>query len=276
VLKWIVPTLLALAARAEAQVAAPPVAAKTDAAAELKAQCAKIAERKSYSFDSSLENDAPAPGGGQRDDTPVAGKVEIGGVAELKRGDIVAYRKGEKLACKKKDTWELFNADAAPKGGGGGRGGRYGGGGGGSEAKEHLALRSLATMTLPHELLATLDANVHDVKSTGSDGKHTYTATLTDSAAMEFSEVKELNGAMARGSGGGGKGGGGGNGGGPFKATGTATIVFGKDGNVEKFVIETQVKNKTNDYKQKHSFTMRDWGAAKFTAPKDAASLLGA
>jgi hypothetical protein len=283
VLKWIVPTLIALAAREGRQAGAPPAAPKSDAVAELKAACAKIAEKKSYSFDSTLDNDAPAPGGGARDNTPVSGKVEIGGVAELKRGDLLAYRKGEKLASKKKDAWELFNPDAAPKGGGGGKGGRgYGGGGaGGSEAKEHGALKSLATMALPHEMLATFDTMVHDVKGTEADGKHTYTAALTDSAATELSGAKELNGAMGHaGGGGGGKGGGGGggggaSGGGPFKATGTATVVIGKDGSLEKVVFETQVKNKTNEYKQKHVITTKEWGAAKITAPKEALSLIG-
>lgn len=281
-LKWIVPTLIALAARSGGQAGAPPPAAKSgDAAADLKAQCAKVAEKKSYSFDSTVENDAPAPGGGTRDNTAVAGKVEIGGVAELKRGDVLAYRKGEKLATKKKDAWELFNPDAAPKGGGGGKGGRgYGGGGGGSEQKEHLALRSLMTMSLPHEMLASIDSSVHDVKVAEADGKKTFTAALTDSAAMELSGAKELNGAMARGGGGGGggKGAGGGaaaSGGGPFKATGSATVVVGKDGAVEKVVFETQVKNKTNEYKQKHSVTLKEWGAAKVAAPKEALTLIG-
>jgi hypothetical protein len=277
VLKWIVPTLLALAARSGGQAGAPPPAAKSgDAAADLKAQCAKVSEKKSYSFDSTVENDAPAPGGGPRDNSPVAGKVEIGGVAELKRGDVLAYRKGEKLATKKKDAWELFNPDAAPKGGGGKGGRGYGGGGGGgSEQKEHVALRSLMTMSLPHEMLASIDSSVHDVKVAEADGKKTFTAALTDSAAMELSGAKELNGAMARGGGGGGGKGGAANPGGPFKASGSATIVFGKDGAVEKVVIETQVKNKTNEYKQKHSVTLKEWGAAKINAPKDALALIG-
>jgi hypothetical protein len=274
-LKWIVPALLALAARAGGQAGAPPAAAKSDATADLKAACAKIAAGKSYSFDSSSENDAPAPGGGPRDNTPFAGKVEIGGVAELKRGDTVAYRKGEKLACKKKDSWELYSdAPAKGGGGGGGKGGRYGGGGGGSgtEAKEKVALKSLSVMVLPHDLLATFDANVRDVKASDSDGKHVFTATLTDSAALELSGAKEMNGAAPRGPDANGKLG---TSGGSYKATGTATFVIGKDGNAERVVIETQIKNKVNDYKQKRTIALRDWGTAKFNAPKDAVAALG-
>jgi hypothetical protein len=247
-----------------ATVLATSFAPPRDAGADLKEQCAKVAAEKNYSFESTFESDAPSPGGA-RDAGAVDGKVEVGAAAEMKHNDVVAYRKSDKLVYKKKDAWELYTPPAA----GGGRGGRYGGGGGGGggDVKEMASLRAIASTPLPHELFPSLYTDLTDLKVTESDGKKTYTGTLTESAAMKLSGADKMRPpAPPKGAGGGGAKA-------PeTKATGKATVVFGKDGSAEKLVVETHVKAQQGEFKTKLTVTMKEWGAVKVAMPKEAAT----
>ncbi len=243
-------------------------------------------------------------GGGTRTDT-TSGKVEIGKTAELKRGETLAYRIGTKLVYKKGDAWELYTPPdfgggfgggppgggppgggapgggapgGAPPGGGAPAGGVPGGGapGGGGDFRERFALMGLANAVLPHELLSGMDSKIKDVQCAEADGKCTFTGALTDAAADEFSGAKRMREMAERFGGGAGGGAGGapasGGGASTVTASGTATVVYDKNGSIERVVIETKTTSPRGDSKRKQTIAFKDWNKSTVEMPKDAAS----
>lgn len=289
-LTWCVSVLLLTGAQAGAKIE-PPQAAKGDAAAKLKECCSKVSAIGSYAYDSTVESEGggfggpPGAGGGRgagggappgagaaaggagasgkRVDT-TNGKVEIGKSAELKRGETLAYKLGDKLVYKKGGAWEVYVAPDFSGGAGGGAGGPPGGGRG-AGGGEGFAMMSLANHTLPHDILRGIDAKLKDVKGTEADGKWTFTGTLTDAGADEVSGAKrarEMAERFAAGSGA------------SVTASGTATILVGKDGNAEQIIFDTKMTTQRGESKRKQTIALKDWGKTKVEVPADVATKL--
>lgn len=237
-------------------------------------------------------------GGGRgfpNDTTPTVGKYAENQPVELKHGELVAYRQGEKLVYLKNGAWELESNDrggggasgggdagggnrgggghsgggAAGGGAAGGGGGRRGGGGG----SERFALMGLTYVRLPHELLAGVDAKLTDVKASDETGKRVFTGNLTKEAADELSGAKRMR-EMGGQRGGGGAGGGAGGGGDAAAPTGTMKIVVAKDGTVETVLIETKSSSSFGNFTSKQTYTLKDFDVTKVEAPKEAVAKL--
>jgi hypothetical protein len=210
-------------------------------------------------------------GGGRgfpNDTTPTIGKYAENQPVELKHGELVAYRQGEKLVYQKNGAWELESND---RGGGRSGGGAAGGGGNrrGGGGSERFTLLALSNLRLPHELLAGVDAKLTDVKASDETGKRVFTGNLTKEAADELSGAKRMREMGGQRGGGGGAGGGG-----DSSATGTMKIVVAKDGTVETIAIETKSSSSFGTFTSKQTYTLKDFDVTKVEAPKDAVAKL--
>ena len=231
-----------------------------------KEQCARFATSSNYTFDWTVESDAPIPAGGTRDNLSYSGKVEVGKTSELKLGDLVAYRVGAKVVSKYKTTWETFEAKPAadkndqttltPAL---------------FESRERFAMRRLATVPLPHEFLARLGRSVTNAKFLPDPGMETISAALTKDLADELSGARETVPSPTEKSSGGKK-----LSPSPWTtSSATATIfVTGNTGKLERVVIETVATSEKTTIKRKVTITIRDTGTTTVTVPEEATARL--
>jgi hypothetical protein len=232
-------------------------------------------------------------GGGGRggfDNASTVGKYVEGAPVELKRGDVLAYRRGDKLTYLKNGNWELppdpqgggngggtgggnggGRGGGAGGGAGGGRGGGSGGGGGGGGGKrggygggEGWTLMALSNLKLPHELLAGVDAKLTDVKASDEAGKRVFVGTLTKESAEELSGARRMREMAAQG-------------GKPAEvnATGTLRVVFTKDDRIDVLVVETKTSSGMGDFTMRQTYSLKDAGTTKVEPPKEALAKLG-
>jgi hypothetical protein len=309
--------VLAFACQAPGKLERPEALAapKQDAAKDLKEKAAKAVAVKSYTFELKTEREGGANnggggagggagggrggasgaggggnrGGGGRGDsnTTTLGKYVDGEPVELKRGDLLAYRKGDKLTYLKNGNWELPPDNSGGGGGGtgrgtggggsggggggngGGRGGGAGGGGGGGGRRgggggEGWTLMALSGLKLPHELLASIDTKVTDVKESEEAGRHVFVGNLTKESADELSGSRRFREMGAQG------------GNAPeIKASGTLRIVFTKDDRIDSVVVETKTSSSFGDYTTKQTYSLKDAGTTKVEPPKEALEKLG-
>ena len=292
--------VLALACQAPGKLERPEALAapKQDAAKELKEKVEKAVAVKSYTFELRTEREGGgnngsggagggagggrggangAGGGGNRggnsgnSNTTTLGKYVDGEPVELKRGDLLAYRKGDKLTYLKNGNWELPPDNSGGGGGtgrgngggnsgGGGGGGRRGGGGGG----EGWTLMALGGLKLPHEVLASIDTKVTDVKASEEAGRHVFVGNLTKESADELSGSRRFREMGAQG------------GNAPeIKASGTLRIVFTKDDRIDSVVVETKTSSSFGDFTTKQTYSLKDAGTTKVEPPKEALAKLG-
>ncbi|HET6163404.1 MAG TPA: hypothetical protein VFG37_07025 [Planctomycetota bacterium] len=123
---------------------------------------------------------------------------------------------------------------------------------------------ALSGLKLPHELLASIDTKVTDVKESEEAGRHVFVGNLTKESADELSGSRRFREMGAQG------------GNAPeIKASGTLRIVFTKDDRIDSVVVETKTSSSFGDYTTKQTYSLKDAGSTKVEPPKEALAKLG-
>jgi hypothetical protein len=126
---------------------------------------------------------------------------------------------------------------------------------------------------LPHEVLATLDTAVTELKREEKDGKVVFSGPLSADLANKLSGVARMKEMMARGGGAGGAAGGGGE----ITASGTLVIVATKEGALESMHIETKVTGgPAGESTRKVDVKLSGVGSTTVDVPKEALSKFSA
>jgi hypothetical protein len=238
---------------------------------------------------------AGAGGGGGRGGfggpQTMTGKFEKGKPAAITRDDQTVYKLDQQIVFSREGTWELFQmpqfggargagggagappaggppAGGAPAGGPPAGGGAPGGPGGGGDFRRMGSIMTVMGIMLPHEVLATLDTAVTDVKREEKDGKVVFSGPLSADLANKLSGLARMKEMMA------GRGGGGG---GEMTASGTLTIVATKEGALESMHIETKTTGgPAGESTRKVDVKLSGVGSTTVDVPKEALSKFSA
>jgi hypothetical protein len=133
------------------------------------------------------------------------------------------------------------------------------------------SIMTVMGIMLPHEVLATLDTAVTDVKREEKDGKVVFSGPLSADLANKLSGVARMKEMMAA------RGGGAGGGGGELTASGTLTIVATKEGAVESMHIETKTTGgPAGESTRKVDVKLSGVGSTTVDVPKEALSKFSA
>jgi len=225
----------------------------------------------------------------------MTGKFEKGKPAAITRDDQTVYKLDQQIVYSRDGTWELFQmpqfggrggapggapGGGAPAGGAGAPpagtppaggappgGGAPGGPGGGGDFRRMGSIMTVMGIMLPHEVLATLDTAVTELKREEKDGKVVFSGPLSADLANKLSGVTRMKEMMARGGG----AGAGGGGGGEITASGTLTIVATKEGALESMRIETKTTGGPGgESTRKVDVKLSGVGATTVDVPKEA------
>jgi len=232
------------------------------------------------------------PGGPQT----MTGKFEKGKPAAITRDDQTVYKLDQQIVYSRDGTWELFQmpqfggAPGGARGGAGGgapaggagappaggppaggppaggapAGGGAPGGPGGGDFRRMGSIMTVMGITLPHEVLASLDTAVTELKREEKDGKVVFSGPLSAALANKLSGVTRMKEMMAA------RGGGAG-GGGELTASGTLTIVATKEGALESMHIETKTTGGPGgESTRKVDVKLSGVGATTVDVPKEA------
>ena len=132
------------------------------------------------------------------------------------------------------------------------------------------SIMTVMGIVLPHEVLATLDTAVTEVKREEKDGKVVFSGPLSADLANKLSGVTRMKEMMARG-------GGAGAAGGEITASGTLTIVATKEGAVESMHIETKTTGgPAGESMRKVDVKLSGVGSTTVDVPKEALSKFSA
>lgn len=232
---------------------------------EFEEKCVGLAASGNYTFEWTVETDAPIPTGGARANLSYSGKVEVGKTSELKLDDLVAFRLEARVVSKQKSLWEVFEAKPATD-----KNAQSALTPALFESPDHFALRRLASVSLPHEFLARLGRNVTSAKFLPDTATETISASIEKNLADELSGASEAATTPPANSGGGKK---------PapspwITSSATATVFVRNTGKLERVVIETVATRDKTTVKRKVTIKIRDAGTTTVTVPEEAAAKL--
>jgi hypothetical protein len=226
--------------------------------------------------------------GGPSGPQTMTGKFEKGKPAAITRDDQTVYKLDQQIVYSRDGAWELFQmpqfgargggagggapaggAGAPPAGGppagGAPAGGGAPGGPGGGDFRRMGAIMTVMGIMMPHEVLATLDTAVTELKREEKDGKVVYSGPLSADLANKLSGLTRMREMM------GGRGGAPGGGGGDVTASGTLTIVATKEGALESMHIETKISGGPGgESTRKVDVKLSGVGATTVDVPKEA------
>ena len=221
------------------------------------------------------------------------GKFEKGKPAAITREDQTLYKLNDQIVYSRDGAWELF---AMPQGGGPGGGRRAEGGGGapggappggagappaggapaggaagggaggppggrGGDFRRMGSIMTVQGLTLPHEVLASLDAAMTEVKREEKDGKVVWSGPLTQDLANKLSNVARWKEMAARFGGSAGD----------LNASGTLSITTTKEGAIESLHVETKISGGMGgDQSRKVDVKLSGVGATTVDVPKEA------
>ncbi len=234
--------------------------------------------------------------GGSSGPQTMTGKFEKGKPAAITRDDQTVYKLDQQIVYSRDGTWELFQmpqlggrggapggapaggagtppagappAGGAPPGGAPAGGGAPGGPGGGGDFRRMGSIMTVMGIMLPHEVLATLDTAVTELKREEKDGKVVFSGPLSADLANKLSGVARMKEMMAGRPGG---AGGAAGGGGELTASGTLRIVATKEGALESMHIETKVTGgPAGESTRKVDVKLSGVGATTVDVPKEA------
>ncbi|HEY3226723.1 MAG TPA: hypothetical protein VGK61_07010 [Planctomycetota bacterium] len=221
---------------------------------DLDKAAAKAAEMGNYSC--KIATKMEGGGGGGATAAPVELQIKPDAPWHIKSGETEAYRKGEALAVKDKETWKKLERPE-------------GGQGGGRPDRATMNAFRLRGVRAPHEILKDLKSDqFKEVKREDAEGGRCFSGDLTAEAAKKFGAV------------GGGRRGGGGGGDRPPEGeySGRAKVWVNGDGAVTKYEIYTEGKVKVREEERtiKRTVTVEisDVGSTKYEVPEDAAKAL--
>lgn len=298
-------------------------ASQNDAATELSGLAENLAKVESYQFTWASESSGGGRGGqgrggdavGDQQSQVIHGQWTSGQPMQLKVGDAVAFKDGEKVVyADAEGKWTLFEMPAMGEGrGAGGRGGQGagrgdGGGQGGQRGRRGQggdgeggdrpartdgpdrgamrAMRPMMGVTAPHEEFQSFAALVSDVEkstvpagpvSEGQDGAKATPAKTVYTGKLTEAGVEALGGGAGPGRR---SGAGGGPGRGEMEMTtaGTFTVEV-VDGAIASAEFAITRSGSFGDRKfertTKRALTFSDAGKAKFEVPADALALFG-
>jgi hypothetical protein len=235
---------------------------------------------------------APGGRGGFGGPQTMTGKFEKGKPAAITRDDQTVYKLDQQIVYSREGTWELFQmpqfgggqrgagggapggagappAGGPPAGGAPAGGPPAGGPPGGGDFRRMGSIMTVMGIMLPHEVLATLDTAVTELKREEKDGKVVFSGPLSADLANKLSGVTRMKEMMARGGGAGG--------GGEITASGTLTIVATKEGAVESMHIETKITGgPAGESTRKVDVKLSGVGSTTVDVPKEALSKFSA
>jgi hypothetical protein len=126
-----------------------------------------------------------------------------------------------------------------------------------------FSLMGFSTVTLPHEVLATLDSAMTEVKREEKDGSVIFSGPLAADVADKLSGATRMREQMSR------FGGGGGGGAPEITASGTLSITVSKDGAIESIRLETKISGGFGDSTRKVDLKLSGVGATSVDVPKE-------
>jgi hypothetical protein len=125
-----------------------------------------------------------------------------------------------------------------------------------------MSLMTFANFTMPHEVLASIDTAMTEVKREEKDGKVVFTGPLAADLAEKLSGAARMKEMMARF--------GGGAGGPELTSSGTLSITVTKDGAIESMHLETKISGGPGgDVTRKVDVKLSGVGATTVDVPKE-------
>ena len=242
------PVRFALVLAAAAALGLPAVARAADAKAELKAAVQKLADAKSYAYETTIE-------GGQG--ATSTGMVEKGGpvsmAVTMRDNTTKVVKMGDKAAVETEDGWKSV-ADM-------------------TDGRDRMVATMVKAYKTPTEQADQVLADAGEVKKGEGD---TYTAEMPEAAAKKLLAPPRAGG--RGGNGGGGGGGGGANG--PQVADAKAMVTFTvADGMLSKMAVHVSgkvtMRGNEREVDRTTTTTFKDVGTAKVDVPAEAKAKLG-
>jgi hypothetical protein len=218
---------------------------------ELDKAAAKAAAMENYTAKISTKLDGLGKKGGTgmpATDVQVVKDAPV----HFKNDQVEAYRSGETVVTKEGEAWTVLGRPEKPAQGE-------------KPDRKLIAMQTLRTMKLPHEMFKDLGAKIKEVKREDSDGGKCFSGELTPEAAKEL-------GSIVTGRGGGNKE--------PaIEFTGSIKVYVNGEGSITKVEIHTEgkgtVKEKEIVVKQDKTIELSEVGSTKSDVPEEAKKALG-